>query len=102
PYAVLAAVGLTALQYAGQHPSWRLLPVAALGGLALVPALRRLLPPGTVTLRRGLPASLGYRGVLAGSFFGVDTLVPFPPTHLHGYRPAAAGVPPVAAPPGVV
>jgi len=97
PYAVLAAVGLAALQYAGQHPHWPMLPVAVLGGLALVPALRRLLPAGTLVLRRGLPASVGYRGVLAGSFFGVDTFVPFTLTQVHGYRPAAAGLPLVVA-----
>ena len=97
PYAVLAAVGLAALQYAGQHPRWPMLPVAVLGGLALVPALRRLLPAGTLVLRRGLPASVGYRGVLAGAFFGVDTFVPLTLTQVHGYRPAMAGLPLVVA-----
>ncbi len=93
PYAVLAAVGLAALQFAGQDPRWAVLPVALLGLAALVPALRRLLPRGTLTLRPGLPASLGYRGILAGAFFGVDTFVPFTLTQVHGYGAAAAGAP---------
>jgi len=62
-----------------------------------VPALRRLLPAGTLVLRRGLPASVGYRGVLAGAFFGVDTFVPLTLTQVHGYRPAMAGLPLVVA-----
>src|SRR5439155_1676600 len=63
---------------------------------ALVPALRRLLPPGTLMLRRGLPAALGYRGVLAGAFFGADTFVPLTLTQVHGYGAAAAGAPLIA------
>jgi MFS family permease len=96
PFAVLAAVGLAGLQYAGQHPRWATLPVALLALAALVPALRRLLPPGTLTLRRGLPASLGYRGLLAGAFFGADTFVPLTLTQVHGYGAAAAGAPLIA------
>jgi hypothetical protein len=92
-YAVLAAVGLAALQYAGQRPSWAVLPLALAGVAALVPALRRLLPRGTLRLRRGLPAALGYRGVLAGSFFGADSFVPLMLNTVHGYSPAAGGLP---------
>ena len=47
-------------------------------------------------INRGLPAALGYRGVLAGAFFGADTYVPFTLTQVHGYGAAAAGVPLVA------
>jgi MFS family permease len=96
PYAVLAAAGIAALQYAGQHPRWATLPVAVLAAAALVPALRRLLPAGTLRLRRGLPAALGYRGVLAGAFFGTDTFVPLTLAQVHGYGAAAAGAPLIA------
>lgn len=93
PFAVLAAVGVAALQYAGQHiRPISLLPLAC-GVVVLVPALRRLLPAGTVRGRRGLPATIAVRGVLAGAFFGADSFVPLTLTDLHGYSPAAAGVP---------
>jgi MFS family permease len=54
------------------------LPAALLllAGLAVgVPALRRLLPPGTLTARRGLPATILSRGLLTFAFFGADAFV---------------------------
>ncbi|HEX5495617.1 MAG TPA: MFS transporter [Mycobacteriales bacterium] len=93
PFAVLAAVGLAAVQFAGQHLRPASLLPLAVGVALLVPALRRLLPAGTVRARRGLPAALAFRGILAGSFFGVDSFVPLTLTDLHHYSPAAAGVP---------
>jgi MFS family permease len=93
PYAVLAALGMAALQYAGQHIRPASLPVALAGLVALVPAVRRLLPAGTVRLRQGLPAAIGYRGLLAGAFFGADAFIPLTLSQVHGYRPALAGLP---------
>lgn len=91
--AVLAAVGVAAMQYAGQELRWwSLLPLAA-GAALLVPALRRLLPAGTARLRRGLPAIVAFRGMVAGSFFAVDSYVPLTLTHLHGYGATEAGLP---------
>ncbi len=46
------------------------------GGLALgLPAVRRLLPPGTLTARRGLPAIILSRGLLTFAFFAGDAFV---------------------------
>jgi MFS family permease len=48
----------------------------ALAGLAIgVPALRRLLPVGTLGARRGLPATILSRGLLTFAFFGADAYV---------------------------
>ena len=55
--------------------------------------LRPLLPAGTARVRRGLPAVVAARGLLAGAFFGMDALLPLALTQLHGYSPAAAGIP---------
>jgi MFS family permease len=54
-----------------------LLAVAlALTGLAVgVPALRRLLPEGTLLARRDLPATILTRGLLTFAFFGADAFV---------------------------
>jgi len=47
-----------------------------IGGVALaVPALRRLLPAGTLTSQRGLPAIVLTRGLLTFAFFGGDAFV---------------------------
>ncbi|HEY9476642.1 MAG TPA: MFS transporter [Mycobacteriales bacterium] len=93
PFAVLAATGLVAVQFAGQNLRVASLLPLAVGVALLVPALRRLLPAGTVRARRGLPAALAIRGVMAGAFFGVEAFVPLTLTDLHDYSPSAAGVP---------
>jgi len=48
-----------------------------LGGMLLVLSLRRLTPPGTLTARRGLPATILGRGLLTCSFFAGDAYVPY-------------------------
>jgi MFS family permease len=48
----------------------------ALAGLAIgLPALRRLLPAGTLAARGGLPATILSRGLLTFAFFGADAYV---------------------------
>jgi MFS family permease len=49
--------------------------LAALGLAIGVPALRRLLPVGTLAARRGLPATILSRGLLTFAFFGADAYV---------------------------
>jgi MFS family permease len=92
-WALLAGTGIGALQYAGQRLDLAAVGIAVLGATLLTAALRALLPPGTVRVRPGLPAVVATRGLLAGAFFGMDALLPLAMTHLHGYSPAAAGVP---------
>jgi MFS family permease len=92
-WALLAGAGIGALQYAGQRLDLTAVGIAVVGLAMLGVGLRRLLPPGTVRVRPGLPAVVGARGLLAGAFFGMDTLLPLTLTQLHGYSPAAAGVP---------
>lgn len=48
----------------------------AVGGLVIgLPALRRLLPVGTLAARAGLPATILSRGLLTFAFFGADAYV---------------------------
>lgn len=78
--ALAVAAGAGLLQYAGQRAERGdvLLAVAAgvLGVALLVPGLRRLLPPGTLRVRRGLPAVIALRGAVAGAFFGAESYLP--------------------------
>jgi MFS family permease len=63
------------------------------GGLAAVYlSLRRLLPAGTITARRGLPAVILCRGLLTFTFFGADAYVTLTITTVRGHSPALAGV----------
>ena len=45
------------------------------GGAVGLPALRRLVPAGTLTGRQGLPATIASRGLLTFAFFGADAYV---------------------------
>ncbi len=92
-HALAVAGGIAALAQAGQHPS-PLSVVLAIGGLAaLVWGLRTLLPAGTIRVRRGVAAPIAIRGLLAGSFFAIESLVPLSMTVQHGYSPTAAALP---------
>lgn len=91
--AVGAAAGVAAVQWALQDLSWPRAPVLVAGLAVLVPALRVLLPPGTGYARRGVPAVVAFRGLMAGTFISVESLVPLTLTVVHGYSPTAAGVP---------
>ncbi|TFV65057.1 UNVERIFIED_ORG: MFS transporter [Bacillus sp. AZ43] len=92
-WALLAGLGVAALQYAGQRLDVAALAIALAGAGALVLGLPPLIPAGTVRLRRGLPTVIAGRGLLAGAFFGMDALLPLTLTELHGYGPTTAGIP---------
>jgi MFS family permease len=74
--ALMAAVGVGLLQYSAQRLDWvgALLAVPALALLAF--SVPRLLPAGTLQLRRGLPTVIAVRGIMAGAFFGAEWFVP--------------------------
>jgi MFS family permease len=96
--AALAAAGLAALT-AGGSLLGRSGPVEALGlGLVLVgtagtvPAVRTVLPAGTLRFARGIPALVALRGLVAAAFGTAGSLLPLMLTTIHGLGPAAAGV----------
>jgi MFS family permease len=71
-----------------------------LAGLALIgagaavglPALRRLVPAGTLTARPGLPATILSRGLLTFTFFGADAYVPLAITAVRHHGPVVASI----------
>jgi MFS family permease len=66
---------------------------ASLGGLVvLAPSLRAVLPPGVLTMGRGIPSVIAMRGLVAAAFGLVGAFIPLMLTTVHGFRPAAAGV----------
>ena len=91
--AVGVAAGIAALEQAGQHPSALSLLLALAGFGALAWGIRPLLPPGTLRVRRGVAAPIALRGLLAGAFFGVESVVPLSLTLQHGYSATLAGLP---------
>jgi len=95
--ATLILAGLTLAAGSGPGPG-RL--GAVLGGLALIaaggavglPALRRLVPAGTLTARPGLPATILSRGLLTFTFFGADAYVTLAVTAVRHRTPVVASI----------
>ena len=89
------AIGATLVQWGAQEVQ-RVEIAAALGlvaGVALLTvSLPRLLPAGTLLLRRGLPSVIAVRGVYTASFFAAETFVPLMLVQERGLRPLVAGV----------
>lgn len=92
-WALAVAAGIAALEQAGQHPSPPAIAAAAVGVVALIVGLRPLVPPGTIRVRPGVSAPVALRALLAGAFFGVESLIPLSLSVQHGYGATAAGLP---------
>lgn len=90
-WAVVAAVSVGLLNLAGDRISGVEWLVGGLTFVLLVLASRRLLPRGTLTLGRGLPAVMGVRGALGGSFIAAEAYLPLLLSQQYGYSPAQAG-----------
>ena len=95
--AALAAVGLGALtaggSLLGRSGLVRVLgTVLVVVGLACTaPAVRTVLPAGTLRLARGIPALVALRGLVAAAFGTAGSLLALMLTTIHHLGPAAAG-----------
>ena len=68
-------------------------PALVAVGLVLgVPALRKLMPPGTFTARGALPAAVLSRGLLTFAFFAPDIFVPLTVTTIRGESVVLSGL----------
>ncbi|MFG1858561.1 MFS transporter [Actinomadura geliboluensis] len=90
--AVAVAGGAGVLLYGLDGAGWAMLPAAVAGLAGLAYGLPRLLPAGTLRLRRGLPSVVLVRGLLAGAFVGTDVFIPLALTKLHHFSPTQAGI----------
>jgi MFS family permease len=93
PAAVLVAAGVGLL--VGGLTSGTLIPGGPLVvvGIALaIPGFRRLTPPGTLRVARGLPAAVALRGLLTFGFFCADAYVPLALVQWRGLSLTVAGV----------
>jgi MFS family permease len=69
-----------------------LLALAIAGAVIAVPALVRLLPPGTGRAAPGHPAAVAERLWVGMAFFGTDTFIPLAATRIHGSTTLVAGL----------
>lgn len=85
-----AAAGAALLYLGGAHgPQGAAMIAAALVLLAL--CAPRLLPPGTLAGRAGLPAVIGLRGLAAAAFFTGEVFLPLLLVEQRGFSTAGAG-----------
>ncbi len=90
-WAVLAALSVGVLNLGGESISGRDVLIGLPFAIALGVAAWRLLPPGTLTLGRGLPSVISARGAIGASFMATEAYLPLLLQDLHGYSPAQAG-----------
>ena len=65
--------------------------LAVLGLAVGLPALRRLLPEGTLVARPGLPATIASRGLLTFAYFGTDAYITLAVTTVRHHSTLEAG-----------
>lgn len=71
----------------------RLAAAMLVGGVALaLPALRRLLPAGTMRAQHGLPAAIATVGLLGFAFFGAEAFLPLSLTQVRGQSTTVSGL----------
>jgi len=68
------AVGVVLLAISGPPP-WLAVPLLVVAVPIAVRTFVALVPPGTLRLRRGMPAAVAVRGILTFAFFGTDAYV---------------------------
>jgi MFS family permease len=90
-WALIAGSSVALLHIAGQIPSRAGVLLMSGGLVAAFCSAQRLLPPGTLALRRGLPAVIALRGLASAAFFGAEAFVPLMMTTERGLSPVLAG-----------
>jgi hypothetical protein len=66
--------------------------IGVVGFVVAVPALRALLPRGTVTAHNGMPASVALRGLLAFAFFSSEAVIPLGLSTERNLPPSLVGI----------
>ena len=82
---------LLLVAHRGEADALSLAAFAAGGALAL-PALRALLPAGTLRAARGLPAAVATKTLFVFAFFAPDSFLPLALVDVHGTSTAFAGL----------
>jgi MFS family permease len=85
----VAVVGISLGGEGGGSFAW---PLAALFFVIVAIALRPLVPRGTLNARRGLPATVLLRGLVAAAFFSTEVYLPYLLQEGYGLPPWAAGL----------
>jgi MFS family permease len=86
------AVGVTALLLGLSLLSWFTIPLLVVGAVLTLSALERILPPGSLQARPGMPAAVVTVFLLIFAFIGADYFIPLLLTGVRGRSLAEAGI----------
>ncbi len=73
-------------------PWWHAVTAFVVGVVSMLPALRHLLPRGTLLASAGLPATIASRGLFVAAYIGTEVLMALIVTSVQGYDAKVAGV----------
>jgi MFS family permease len=88
----VTALGAGLLELGSQEINLVGLILAPIAIVLLVPSVPRLLPAGTLRARRGLPTVILMRGLMAGSYFGIEAFLPLMLEQHRGLSVTLAGL----------
>ncbi|MFF2016288.1 MFS transporter [Paenibacillus sp. NPDC058177] len=92
-YAVLLAVGTgMLLSGLGSVTEWKGILLSLAGIAIMIQPLRKLLPEGTMRLKRGLPTTIVVRGLFVASYFATESYVVLALTEVKGLSAHFAGL----------
>lgn len=95
-FSLLTGISVALLQVTSGTRPERFTPTVymtiVLAGIITFVCLKPLLPRGTYLSRRGLASTVLLRGLLNGSFLGVEAFLPLMLQEIHGWSPAMAGL----------
>jgi MFS family permease len=90
--ALLVAAAVMAMSITADDPGVWTVPIVVAALAIGVIAVRPLLPRGTMRARRGLPALVLLRGIIAAAFFATEIYLPYLLHERHGLSSAASGL----------
>lgn len=88
---ILGLGSIGSLGTGGTAPAGWILVLGAVCAAAVLAGGPRLLPRGTWTVRRGLPAVIASRGFVGAAFVGAETYLPLALVEQRGFSPTQAG-----------
>jgi MFS family permease len=93
PYTLLLVAGAGAVLIGLEERNLAItVPVVLAGAALALPMLRRLLPPGTLTARRGMPAGMIVRGLVSTAYYGAESFFPLSMTLVLGLSTLESGL----------
>ncbi|WP_171168261.1 MFS transporter [Streptomyces sp. I05A-00742] len=93
PLTVLLVLGVGALLAGLENRNLAvLIPLLVVGIAVTLPVLRKLLPAGTLTARRGMPAGMIVRGLVSAAYYGGESFFPLSMTRVMGLNTLGSGL----------